>query len=96
MQINDALLARLETLSQLAIPEEKKESIKEELSEIVNFVEVLNTLDVSHVSATYSTLEGGTPMREDTPSNDPDIAKGILSHAPKAQDGYFIVPKIIE
>jgi len=89
-------LKRLEALSSLEIPKEKEEQLKAQLNDIVGFVENLNKLDVSHVSATYSTLEGGTPFREDEPKSNPDISQGILKNAPKSEDGFFIVPKIIE
>jgi aspartyl-tRNA(Asn)/glutamyl-tRNA(Gln) amidotransferase subunit C len=35
-------------------------------------------------------------MREDTPREENDIAREILSHAPQAEDDFFIVPAIIE
>jgi len=89
-------LKRLEALSSLEIPKEKEEQLKTQLSDIVGFVENLNKLDVSHISATYSTLEGGTPFREDEPKSNPEISQGILKNAPKSEDGFFIVPKIIE
>ncbi len=89
-------LKRLESLSSLEIPKEKEEALKAQLNDIVGFVEVLNSLDVSHVDATYSTLEGGTPMREDVASRNSEISETILKNAPKSEDGFFIVPKIIE
>ena len=74
MVIDDTLLNKLEKLSALQIPEEKREDFKKQLGEIVNFTEILNELN----------LDG---------SNVRDL---ILTHAPKSQDGYFVVPKIIE
>ncbi|MFY9094505.1 aspartyl/glutamyl-tRNA amidotransferase subunit C, partial [Aliarcobacter butzleri] len=41
-------------------------------------------------------IEGGTPLREDTSKQDLELSNHILNHAPKSEDGYFIVPKIIE
>jgi aspartyl-tRNA(Asn)/glutamyl-tRNA(Gln) amidotransferase subunit C len=96
MQIDDKLLARLESLAMIEVPEEKKESIKAELGEIVNFVENLNSLEVEGLEATFTTLEGKTPMREDAPMNDEEISALILKHAPQSAENYFIVPKIIE
>ncbi|MDD3591071.1 MAG: Asp-tRNA(Asn)/Glu-tRNA(Gln) amidotransferase subunit GatC [Sulfurovum sp.] len=96
MQIDDKVLANLEKLSHLRIDESKKEAVKSQLSEILAYVENLNELDTKNLSATFSTLEGGTPMREDIPHNDADVAKEILRHAPNAKDDFFIVPAIIE
>jgi len=96
MTIDDQLLDKLSKLSSLKIDDEKKEDLKRELGDIVSFVENLNEIDVSNVDATFTTIEGGTPLREDIPKQDLNISKHILNHAPKSEDGYFIVPKIIE
>ncbi len=95
-QIDDTLLKKLEKLSSLEIEEEKRASTIQEIAKIVDFVENLSELDLKDKDASFSTIEGGTPFREDVPSNDPKIIKTILEHAPKSSDGFFIVPKIIE
>lgn len=96
MTIDDSTIDKLAKLSSLEIDESKRESLKNELGDIINFVENLNEIDVSHIDATFTTVEGGTPLREDVSSQDLEMSKHILSHAPKSEDGYFIVPKIIE
>lgn len=96
MTIDDALLAKLSKLSNLNIDESKKEDLKKELGDIVNFVENLNDIDVSHIDATFTTLSGGTPLREDLVVNNPDLVSGILNNAPQKDGRFFVVPKIIE
>lgn len=96
MQINDEVLEKLEKLSHLRVDENKKEEIKEQLTGILDYIENLNELNTDTLSPTFSTLDGGTPMRVDTPREKNDIAKDILSKAPQSQDDYFIVPAIIE
>ncbi|MCR1814987.1 Asp-tRNA(Asn)/Glu-tRNA(Gln) amidotransferase subunit GatC [Aliarcobacter butzleri] len=96
MTVDDKLIARLEKLSSLQVDDEKKEKLKSELADIINFVENLNDIDVSNIEATFSTIEGGTPLREDISKQDLELSNHILKHAPKSEDGYFIVPKIIE
>lgn len=96
MEVDNALIDKLAKLSSLEIDESKKENLKQELGEIINFVENLNEIDVSHIEATFNTVEGGTPLREDTAQQDLKLSNHILNHAPKSEEGYFIVPKIIE
>lgn len=96
MQIDNTVLANLEKLSHLRIDDSKKEEVIEQLSGILNYVDSLNELDTDALSPTFSTLDGGTPLREDTPREEDNIAKDILSHAPQANDDFFIVPAIIE
>jgi len=96
MHIDDALLQKLEKLSSLKISDEKREGVINQLSEIVAFVENLNELNLETEEATFTTLAGGTPFREDVPSVNPSIIKTILNHAPQSESGFFVVPKIIE
>jgi aspartyl-tRNA(Asn)/glutamyl-tRNA(Gln) amidotransferase subunit C len=96
MTVDDKLIAKLAKLSSLEIEDSRRESLKSELADIINFVENLNEIDVSNIEATFSTIEGGTPLREDVAVQDLELSNHILNHAPKSEDGYFIVPKIIE
>ena len=96
MTVDDKLIDKLAKLSSLEIEDSRKESLKSELADIINFVENLNEIDVSNIEATFSTIEGGTPLREDVATQDLEFSKHVLDHAPKSEDGYFIVPKIIE
>ena len=96
MQIDDAVLAKLEKLSHLRIDASKKDEVKAQLSGILSYIENLNELNTEEYDASFSTLEGGTPLRADIPRESHDIAKEILGHAPKAENDFFMVPAIIE
>ncbi|MFK5976978.1 MAG: Asp-tRNA(Asn)/Glu-tRNA(Gln) amidotransferase subunit GatC [Sulfurovum sp.] len=96
MHIDNTVLSKLEKLSHLRIDESKKAEVIEQLSEILSYVDNLNELDTDSLNASFSTLDGGTPLREDTPRGANDIAKDILLHAPQGSDDFFIVPAIIE
>jgi aspartyl-tRNA(Asn)/glutamyl-tRNA(Gln) amidotransferase subunit C len=94
--IDNTVLEKLEKLSMLKIEDEKKEPLAAQLTEILTYVENLSELDTDALDASFSTLEGGTPMRADTPTQQSKIVKHIFSHAPDAENDFFIVPKIIE
>ena len=96
MTIDNTVLEKLEKLSMLKIEDEKKEELAKQLTEILAYVENLAELDTDSLDATYSTLEGGTPLREDIPNKNTEISKSIFNHAPRAENDFFIVPKIIE
>ncbi|WRE00100.1 Asp-tRNA(Asn)/Glu-tRNA(Gln) amidotransferase subunit GatC [Helicobacter pylori] len=93
MQIDDALLQRLEKLSMLEIKDEHKESVKGHLAEVLGFVENIFALE-THNLKTDTHLS--TTLREDEPKSQPNTAKEILSQNKHSQDHYFVVPKIIE
>ena len=92
MQIDDELLGKLQRLAMIEIDDEHKEKVRENLSEILNFVENLNSIDTDSITLTSNEK---TPLRVDEPKQS-TIAKEVLANAPSAQDGFFIVPKIIE
>jgi aspartyl-tRNA(Asn)/glutamyl-tRNA(Gln) amidotransferase subunit C len=96
VKIDKELLSNLEKLSALKVDEEKKDEIVKQLSEILEYVENLNELDTSNLDGFFSTLQGGTPLREDIVQKNQDIPKIILQHAPQAKEDFFIVPAIIE
>lgn len=92
MQIDDTLLAKLEQLSMLQIAESKRDETKKNLEEILGFIENLVSVKVDE---TYPQEQYQTPLREDEIVNS-EVATDVLTHAPKAQNNFFIVPKIIE
>ena len=96
MIIDDKTINKLEKLSSLSISDERKETLKEELAEIVTFVENLNEIDVSEVEATFTTISGGQALRDDEVTSKIEVSQHILSNAPKTDDNHFIVPAIIE
>ncbi len=65
MTVDDKLIDKLAKLSSLEINDEKKEKLKSELGDIISFIDNLNEIDVSQIDATFTTVEGGTPLRED-------------------------------
>jgi aspartyl-tRNA(Asn)/glutamyl-tRNA(Gln) amidotransferase subunit C len=96
MTVDDALLSRLEKLSYLKIADEKRDEVIGQLSEILAFVDNLAELDTDGVDDTFAMTDKGTFARPDTPACDTQINREILEHAPQSDDGFFIVPKIIE
>ncbi|HIC45047.1 MAG TPA: Asp-tRNA(Asn)/Glu-tRNA(Gln) amidotransferase subunit GatC [Sulfurimonas sp.] len=96
MQIDDALLSKLEKLSYLEIAPDKREEIISQLSEIVSFVDNLSELDTTEMDPTFAMTDKGTQLREDKPSSAEEVSQSIIKNAPLSEDDFFIVPKIIE
>ncbi|MDA3945565.1 MAG: Asp-tRNA(Asn)/Glu-tRNA(Gln) amidotransferase subunit GatC [Helicobacteraceae bacterium] len=96
MQVDDALLKRLEKLSFLTIDDEKREEIIAQLSGIVEFVDNLSELNTENVDENFALSDSGTPTREDKSVCDSAINDDILKNAPRSEEHFFIVPKIIE
>ncbi len=96
MQVNDALLVKLEKLSFLKISDDKREEIVNQLSEVVSFVDNLSELNTEGVDENFAMSDASTLLREDIPYCDTNINDEILRHAPQSADHFFIVPKIID
>lgn len=96
MQVDDALLTKLEKLSFLKVSDDKREEIINQLSEIVSFVDNLSELNTDGVSDSFAMSDASTFLREDIVSCDASVNDDILRHAPQSADHFFIVPKIIE
>ena len=95
MNIDEQTLAKLQKLSSLRVDDNSKDKIIGDIEDVLSFVDNLNTLDISSIDATFTTIEGGTRLREDIPSKS-DVMQDIMSSAPKSESNFFIVPKIIE
>jgi len=96
MIIDNTTVDKLARLSSLNINDNKKELLGKELADIVEFVENLNEIDVSSVDATFTTISGGQPLREDVSSKIDGEAEAIMKNSPKTDGNCFIVPTIIE
>jgi len=96
MQVDNALLSKLEKLSYLKISEDKREEIITQMGEMIAFVDNLSELDTDGVSDTFAMTDKSTILREDSAACNTQINDDILAHAPKSADHFFIVPKIIE
>jgi aspartyl-tRNA(Asn)/glutamyl-tRNA(Gln) amidotransferase subunit C len=96
MQVDDALLSRLEKLSFLKISDDKREEIVAQLSEIVSFVDNLSELNTDSVDNKFAMSDDATFLREDIAFCDSKINDTVLKNAPQSGDHFFIVPKIIE
>ena len=94
MKIDDKTLDKLAKLSSIELEDNKRESLKAELEDIVNFVKNLNEIDVSNIDATFTTVQGGAILREDVVLQDKDIPNYVLKHSPKNEDGYLLFRKL--
>ena len=96
MQVDDALLTKLEKLSFLNVDKNKREEIIGQLSEIVSFVDNLSELNTDGVDDKFAMNNNSTFTRDDTAKCDTKINDDIIKNAPNSGEHFFIVPKIIE
>ena len=94
--IDEKLLEKLQRLGSIELSSEQKQKAIKNLNDIVDFVENINKLDLDSTPVSFNPLSASLPMREDIIQNDSTIAQKTLKNAPKTEENFFIVPKIIE
>lgn len=81
-------------LAKLNLQDEELQKLTRDLGNIVQYIEKLNQLDLTHITATSHAVDVSNVFREDevVPSQ---IGEQVLKRAPEAEDNFFKVPKII-
>lgn len=96
MSIDEKTVRKVAKLARLALPEERVKPMAAELNGIMAWIEQLNEVDIDGVEPMTSAVEGlSLPMREDVVT-DGDNPQRVLANAPKTEDGFFVVPKVVE
>ena len=86
---------KIARLSRLDIPEVNKESLTNDLNNILGFVAQLDEVDTSNVEPLASVTGHKLPLRSDD-VNDGNIEDLVLKNAPESSSCFFVVPKVIE
>ena len=95
MSVDKETVRRVSHLARLATPEERLEPLAQELSGILDWIEQLGEVDVDGVEPMTSAVETALPMREDAVT-DGGYPERIVENAPKSEDNFFVVPKVVE
>ena len=95
MKITDEVLSKLATLARLKIDDSKMAKMKEDLSEIITWMEKLAEVDTSGVEPLTNMSREVNRYREDL-AGKPMEKKIALNNAPDHDDEFFKVPKVLK
>ncbi len=95
MALDKEAVAQIAALARIRLGESELEPLAAELSHILGWVEQLGAVDTSDVAPMTSVAAIGLPMRDDIVT-DGDCRDAILGNAPRAEKGFFAVPKVVE
>ncbi|HEY3797764.1 MAG TPA: Asp-tRNA(Asn)/Glu-tRNA(Gln) amidotransferase subunit GatC [Caulobacteraceae bacterium] len=95
MAIDAATVRKAARLARIKVEDGEVDKLATELSGILTWIEQLNEVDTEGVAPMASTEAVALPMREDVVTDGGDAA-AILANAPKADRGFFVVPKVVE
>ena len=86
---------KLAGLSKLKLTDHEVEKLRSELSEILNYVEILNKVDTDGLEPTFQVSGLKNIYRKDEIKNYGYDAKDLLKNAPAIQDNQFKVKRVL-
>lgn len=99
MAIDKDTVRKVAHLARIAEPEQRLEPLARELSNILGWIEQLQEVDIEGVEPMTSTVSMQLKMREDVVEDGPTGGgqpDNIVANAPKTEDHFFVVPKVVE
>jgi len=94
MKINNELFDQLANLARLEFTESERESLKDDLQDILKFIDQINEVDTTDVEPLIHISEAQNVFRKDQAKNNLTTEEA-LKNAPLRKDNFFAVPKVI-
>jgi aspartyl-tRNA(Asn)/glutamyl-tRNA(Gln) amidotransferase subunit C len=95
MSLDKAAVRKVASLARLRISESDLEKYGNQLNKIIGFVEQLNEVKTDGVEPLPSPVDIALPLRKDAVT-DGNCQDAVLSNAPEAVEGFYVVPKVVE
>lgn len=95
MKITKETLHKIAHLARLNFKEKDEKTMKEDMENILTWVEKLNELDTENVEPITNMSQEVNALREDEPGHHMDHQEA-LKNAPKKDKDYFRVPKFLD
>ena len=87
MSVDKDNVVKIAKLSKISFKDDEIEKFQEDLNQIIDWVDQLSEVNTETVSPTFSSFDNdkGMKKRED-----------ITVNAPNSEEGFFLVPKVID
>ena len=95
MSVDTDTVRRIAHLARIEVTNDETENLVGELNTILDFVTQLDEVDTDAVEPMTSVIKHAIKLRDDVVT-DGGYPADILKNAPQAEDGYFVVPKVVE
>jgi aspartyl-tRNA(Asn)/glutamyl-tRNA(Gln) amidotransferase subunit C len=95
MAIDAETVRKVAHLARIKTPEDRLEPLAQELNGILAWIEQLDEVDIRGVEPMTSNVSQPLRLRDDVVS-DGNKVEAVLSNAPKAAEGFYVVPKVVE
>ena len=95
MALQRSDVEKIAHLARLAVSEDEMAAYTRSLSDILKFVEQMDSAEVAHVAPMAHPLDAVQRLREDI-VRETDQREKFQAIAPRVEDGLYLVPKVIE
>ena len=95
MHVDEKTVRRIARLARIKITDQEAAGLESELSAILDWVEQLDEVDTHGVEPMTRVVPISLKQREDI-VKDGEKADDIVANAPMREDGFFVVPKVVD
>ncbi len=95
MSLTEKQVRKIAKLSRIRLTDDEVVHFGDELSKIMDWIEVLQEVDTDNIPEMTSVANINLPQRIDE-ITDGNIQDQILKNAPENNHGCFVVPKVVE
>ncbi len=95
MSVDQSTVRRIARLARIKLTPEELPRFEGELNAILKWIEMLNELDTTGVEPMTSVVKMQMKMRADVVTDGSDASQ-VLANAPRAEDHFYVVPKVVE
>lgn len=89
------MIDKLQKLARLQFSEEEAANIEKDLTQMLTFIEKINEIDTSEVEPLIHLSDNVNAVRKDE-THQLIEREAVLKNAPKADESFFKVPKVID
>jgi aspartyl-tRNA(Asn)/glutamyl-tRNA(Gln) amidotransferase subunit C len=95
MPVDRKMVRRIARLARIKVSEDDMPRLEGELNSILQWIGMLNEVDTTGVEPMTSVVKMSMKMRDDlvTDGQDP---RAVTANAPKSEDDFYVVPKVVE
>jgi len=95
MSVDTGTVRRIAHLARIALKPEDREPMAGEINGILGWIEQLGEVNTDGIEPMTSVVAMELPRRADVVT-DGGYPDAVLKNAPKAEAGFFVVPKVVE
>ena len=95
MKISKQEVEKIAHLARLELDETAKETMSEQLSHILEYIDTLKHVDVKGVTPASGAAFMNNVLREDEPAPSPG-PEVTLANAPERDEDFYLVPRVVK